>query len=65
MKSKLFVVGLLIELINDNGDESEKYNDYDNILMELSNRFQVMRQHMTEVVFSNITYTDASTRHLH
>ena len=35
VKSKLSVVGLLIELTSDGDDESEEYND-DNLLMEIA-----------------------------
>ena len=35
VKSKLSVVGLVIELISDSHDESEGYNDH-NVLIELT-----------------------------
>ena len=35
VKSKLLVVGLLIELISDGDDESEEYND-NSLLMEIA-----------------------------
>ena len=35
VKSKLSVVGLLIELMSDGDDESEEYND-DSLLMEIA-----------------------------
>ena len=35
VKSKLSVVGLLIELMRDGDDESEEYND-DGLLMEIT-----------------------------
>ena len=35
VKSKLSVVGMLIELMSDSDDESEEYND-DSVLMEIA-----------------------------
>ena len=62
VKSKLSVVGLLIELMSDGDDESEEYND-DSLLMEIA----VSRwcTSTTKVVLSNIAHADASSRHLH
>ena len=42
-KSKLSVVGLLIELMSESDDESEEYNG-DSLLMEIA-CFQVIHQH--------------------